>query len=331
MTVSLAHASRRRLFATMTSPSSSQPRDSQTIALPDGRTLGFAEFGAPAGYPVVYFHGFPASRLEAIGVDLIARRRNLRILALDRPGFGLSSPQPRRRLTDWPKDVSAFTHHVGLSRFAVIGGSGGGPYAIACAAELPQGMVSRVGVMAGAPPWAAGTKYMSYSRRAFGFMVNWLPGFTRILLSGVVGTAKWIASTNYVKKVLDNFIEKTIKEKPDVEREEMTIEQRRERLMRVLFDGFAQGSWATVQEAQLLSGDWGIKLEDIDYSPIVVWHGAGDKNAPIEMVQWMVSRMPTAELRIFEDKSHYAMADNIEQILSELVTEKDIADWKESS
>jgi pimeloyl-ACP methyl ester carboxylesterase len=321
----------RRLIATMSSSAAAQPRDSQTLVLPDGRTLGFAEYGSSAGYPIVYFHGFPASRLEGMSVDLIARRRNLRILALDRPGFGLSSPQPGRRLTDWPNDVSVFAQQIGLSKFAVVGTSGGGPYAIACAAGLPAAMMSRVGVLAGGPPWAAGTKYMSLARRAFGFAVNWLPGLTRVLLDGLVRLARWISKTKYARKVLDDSIEKTIRDKPEVEREDMPTSQRRERLFRYFFDGFAQGSRATVQEARLLSGDWVIPLEKIDYSPLVVWHGAGDKNAPIEMVQWMVRRMPTAELRVFDDKSHYAMVNNLDQVLGELVTEEDMAAWKKAS
>lgn len=64
----------------------------QTFKLPDGRVLGFAEYGSPDGKALLYFHGYPSSRLEGKPVDDMARRRGLRFIAIDRPGFGLSSP-----------------------------------------------------------------------------------------------------------------------------------------------------------------------------------------------------------------------------------------------
>ncbi len=98
-------------------------RDSQTFVLPDRRVLGYAEFGRPDGYPLLFFHGFPMSRLEGYGFDKVARRQNLRVVALDRPGFGLSTFQPGRRITDWPADVQSFAEHMQLTRFAILGGS----------------------------------------------------------------------------------------------------------------------------------------------------------------------------------------------------------------
>ncbi|OQE37547.1 hypothetical protein PENNAL_c0794G03227, partial [Penicillium nalgiovense] len=75
--------------------------------------------------------------------------RRIRVIAPERPGFGLSTVQPNRRIMDWPADVQALAHYLSLSRFAVMGGSGGGPYALACARMLPQDMMSAVGIFAG--------------------------------------------------------------------------------------------------------------------------------------------------------------------------------------
>ncbi|KGQ12395.1 hypothetical protein BBAD15_g1859 [Beauveria bassiana D1-5] len=103
------------------------PAHSQTITLPDGRTLGFEK-------TLLYFHGYPSSRIEAKLLDQLALAHSIRILALDRPGYGLSTPQrPRRSLLDWPRDVEAFAASQHLDRFAVLGLSGGGPFA----ASLP--------------------------------------------------------------------------------------------------------------------------------------------------------------------------------------------------
>jgi pimeloyl-ACP methyl ester carboxylesterase len=72
----------------------------QTVSLPDGRTIGLAEYGAPGGRPVLFFHGSPDSRLSAAILAGAADRNGVRLIALDRPGMGLSDPEPRRRLVD---------------------------------------------------------------------------------------------------------------------------------------------------------------------------------------------------------------------------------------
>ena len=104
-------------------------RTQQTFQLPDGRILGYAEYGAPQGKPLFYFHGWPSSRIEFAGLNggAIASELNVRVIAMDRPGFGLSGYQPHHRFTDWPQDVSRLADHLGLDRFALMGYSASGP------------------------------------------------------------------------------------------------------------------------------------------------------------------------------------------------------------
>ncbi len=84
----------------------------------------------PTGFPLFAFHGFPGSRMEARGLEDIGRRHNLRFICPDRPGYGLSTFQPNRRLLNWPADVRYLARqHLDLKRYAVLGGSGGGPHA----------------------------------------------------------------------------------------------------------------------------------------------------------------------------------------------------------
>uniref|UniRef100_A0A8H7NIA3 AB hydrolase-1 domain-containing protein n=1 Tax=Bionectria ochroleuca TaxID=29856 RepID=A0A8H7NIA3_BIOOC len=105
-----------------------------------------AAYGSREGKPLLLFHGYPSSRLEASGVDELARRRGIRVISLDRPGNGLSTMQPNRTIMDWTVDIRAFAEGMKLDRFAIIGGSGGGPYALACAHALPREMVAGVGL-----------------------------------------------------------------------------------------------------------------------------------------------------------------------------------------
>jgi pimeloyl-ACP methyl ester carboxylesterase len=114
----------------------------RTVRLPDGRRLGYAEWGDPGGRPLLYFHGWPGSRVEGRLGDEAARAKGIRLIALDRPGMGLSDYQPRRRLVDWPDDVLEVAAALGLDRFAVLGISGGGPYAAACAWKLSEQLTS---------------------------------------------------------------------------------------------------------------------------------------------------------------------------------------------
>ena len=109
------------------------------ITLPDGRRLAYAEFGKPDGYPVLYFHGSPASRLEPMLIgDEAFNRFGLRVIAPDRPGMGQSDFQPKRGFSDWPADVTALADVLGLDRFSILGNSGGGGYAAVCTAKIPE-------------------------------------------------------------------------------------------------------------------------------------------------------------------------------------------------
>jgi len=119
-------------------------RTNRTHELEDGRTLGYAEYGAPDGRPVFVFHGFPGSRLtwSAFDPQDCAGELGLRVIAPERPGYGLSEFQRGRELLDWPEDVLALADPLGLERFAVLGLSGGGPYAAACAFKIPARLVA---------------------------------------------------------------------------------------------------------------------------------------------------------------------------------------------
>ena len=102
----------------------------ETLRLNDGRILGIAEYGHPGGFPVLAFHGIPGSRRTFAFADTVARRLQIRLIAPERPGIGLSSPLAQREILDWPGDVAELVETLGLSSFGVIGLSGGGAGAL---------------------------------------------------------------------------------------------------------------------------------------------------------------------------------------------------------
>lgn len=115
---------------------------SSKLTLPDGRTIGYAQYGDPTGKPVICLHGILGSRLENALFDVNAKELGARIIGIERPGMGWSSPDPRplreRKVLDHAKDVEFLAEHLQLKEYGIIGTSGGGPYALGCAHALPS-------------------------------------------------------------------------------------------------------------------------------------------------------------------------------------------------
>src|SRR5262245_28219117 len=111
--------------------------NSGTIRTRDGRTVGYADYGTPGQTAVVWCHGGPGSRFEPSFVAEDARRAGLRLIGIDRPGYGLSTPQPGRTIGGWVPDAMAVADHLGVDQFVTFGVSTGGAYALALAAASP--------------------------------------------------------------------------------------------------------------------------------------------------------------------------------------------------
>ena len=113
--------------------------------------MGYAQYGSGDGFPVVNAHGGLACRLDVAAADLVAVEAGIRLISPDRPGVGLSDPQPGRTVGDWARDVTELLDQIGVDRFAVMGWSMGGQYAAALGHALPQ-RATRVAIIAGALP-----------------------------------------------------------------------------------------------------------------------------------------------------------------------------------
>lgn len=298
-------------------------RYNQTITLPDGRKLGYAEAGSPTGYPLFLFHGFPGSRLEVRGLEDIGRRHNIRVIATDRPGYGLSTYHPTFLMADWPEDVENLARQLELKRFAVLGESGGGPYALACAHALPSETVSSVGLLCSAAPWEAGTKDVLLSARIGSWAATNCPSLATGVINFVVGLARRFASTATGKRLMDAVVSKAIqtagKEIPEEETTpRQAVAERRERALRIFLEPFAQGAKGFVREAFLLTHPYGFCLEDIKQK-VHIWHGTKDANSPIRMVRWMAERLPHCEMRELEGETHFTIIKYLEEVVTTLV------------
>ncbi|EWY90132.1 hypothetical protein FOYG_07747 [Fusarium oxysporum NRRL 32931] len=293
----------------------------QTFHLSDGRTLGFAEFGKQDGKPVFYFHGYPSSRLEAQPIHEIAQRCGVRLIAIDRPGFGLSTFKPGYQILDWPTDVMEFAQAHQIPKFSVLGLSGGGPFALACAYALSKRAVTSVGLFATAPHWAAGTKHVEYYRRVFKVWAEYSPSTLRAALYMLYLSLRWIVLSGPVSRRLSKWLEaQHKKEEAESEAPKPKSLSLEELVEMVLDEPFRQGADGAVHEMNLLtSKNWGFDLEKVQYDNIQIWHGKKDVNAPIQMIRYMAERIRGCELHEFEDETHYTMYKHFEPALRELV------------
>ena len=127
-----------------------------TLVMPDGRSVGFATYGSDVGTPVVWCHGGPGSRLEPAGFEPFVDQLGLRVIGIDRPGYGLSSPHPDRSIADWVPDGLAVADALGVQQFLAVGVSTGGAYLV-----CPRGDCARASARGGGvlrderhAPWA---------------------------------------------------------------------------------------------------------------------------------------------------------------------------------
>ncbi|KAH7193796.1 Alpha/Beta hydrolase protein [Fusarium flagelliforme] len=300
----------------------------QAHTLSDGRQLGFAEYGKSNGHPIFYFHGFPSSRLEAQPIDEIAQRVGVRLIALDRPGFGLSTPNPDYRIVDWPSDVMELAEAKGIDRFSVCGLSGGGPFALACAYALPKSKLASVGLFASAPHWEAGIQHVDLSRRLLRFFAVNYPNLLGGGLNALYRSIRWLILTRPAIKRIGKWLDAEDSKHPPTEESKKPHAERIQDLVNIFLDEtFRQGAGGAVHEVRLLSSlDWGFKLEDVTFGKVLMWHGVEDTNATIEMIRYMEEKVPGSELMEFEGETHYTMWKHVEAALKRLVDEGGLED-----
>mgnify|MGYP001819045257 CR=1 FL=1 len=154
----------------------------QTLTLEDGRALGFAECGDPRGTPVFYFHASGSSRLERPADESILAELGVWFITTDRPGHGLSDPQPERELLAWPDDVSQLADHLSVERCYVMGWSAGGAPALACATRLLERVLAAAIVSGVSPPECPGQyRGLPFANRLWKFGARRMPALCRLM------------------------------------------------------------------------------------------------------------------------------------------------------
>ena len=277
----------------------------RTVTLPDGRILGYAEWGDPGGRPVLYFHGTPASRLDPVCFPDAPEQAGVRLISLDRPGMGLSSFQRRRTIAAWPDDVAALADTLGLERFGVVGWSGGGPYVLACAAALADrltGAVSVAGVGRFDSPGSL--EGMNPSERKLTRLCQTAPPLARVALGILFRVSR--AKPDQAFKGFYNEVSESDQRVLDA----LPVQAKR---MGWFVEAGRHGAKGAVQDYRAL-GDWGFALERAEM-PVTLWQGDADQLVPMRHAEELAAAAPGATLRRCPGEGHLVMVSHATEIL----------------
>ena len=274
--------------------------------LPDGRELAWLESGDAEGPAVFVFHGTPGSRLQ-VSFDMVAiAAAGVRSIAVDRPGYGHSSFQQSRRLEDWASDISRLADHLGLETFSVVGISGGGPHALACARFLPD-RVRGAGIVSGVGPLAergSEAEMMFFNR-----LVTRLARRSRHLVYPLFALSTWL-----FRRWPERSIRATLGQIPRSDADVMS----RPEVLSAYIDSYRRTpsttARAAAQDFALFASQWGFRLEDVTI-PVDVWHGDDDRNVPMSHGRLQAERMPQARLHVCPGEGHLLALDRLDEIL----------------
>ena len=291
----------------------SEPRFEGTVQLRDGRSLGFAEYGTPDGAPIFWFPGTPGGRRQIPPrAREAAKQRGVRLIAIERPGLGASTPHLYESLLGWADDVEEIADGFGLDRFGLVGLSGGAAYVLACAYRLDERVVGGA-ILGGvapargedAPPGGA----VGLAARG-GFLLHAFREPFAHALWATVYTLRPLASP-----VFDLFVSKMM---PEGDQEVMQRPEMKQMFLDDMLRASRPQLHALVYDAVLFTRPWGFSVRDIRV-PIRLWHGDADSFVPLEHAEHMAALIPDTELRVRPREGHMGNLDAAEEVLDTLL------------
>lgn len=270
-----------------------------TLQLADGRLLGYARYGCEGGRPVLYFHGMLGSRFECALLHRAGHDLQLCIYALERPGYGLSTPQSDRRMKLWADDVEAFADALGLSRFALVGVSGGGPYVLACASLLQERLIGAA-VSGGLGPLSVDAVRDEMSGMVrLGLKIT---GGNGTMLSKIYGPPLARLARLSPRLALRTFALPLSDEDKKVLRSQIVEEI----FSRNLREAFRQGIDGALRDMELYRMDWLFSVEDIKV-PVHLWHGTADRIVPPAHSEGLAAAISAAQLHLVPNEGHFSL------------------------
>jgi pimeloyl-ACP methyl ester carboxylesterase len=283
-----------------------------TVLASDGRRLSVDISGDPDGTPVFLFHGTPGSRVGPRPRGQVLHRLGVRLITFDRPGYGGSDRLRGRRVADVAADVAAIADAYDLGSFAVIGRSGGGPHALACAALLP-GRVSRAAVLVSlAPPGADGLDWFD------GMGESNVVHFTAAGAGLGPLAARLMASANAVRADPASLIDGLLADLTDDDRHVVRDPGMRSLLIRSYEEALRTSAYGWIDDARAFCLPWGFDPAAVTV-PVLLWHGERDMFSPVAHARWLGARIPDATLVVKSNAAHFGALKVLPDVLARLV------------
>lgn len=266
----------------------------------NGTRVAWNEYGDPAGRPLFYHHGWPSSRLQARLLHHLARERGFRVLALDRPGMGQSTWLPGCSLFLWASVLEAFADAHGIERFYQLGVSGGGPYALACAARMPERLIASTVLCGAVPIWNNGSEGLHPVYRIMIPLTklpkSWFSPFLRFAARHSSGSPER-PPVSWVLRMLPEPDRRIMVENPEIQKV----------FAESFIEGVRQGARCVMDNGEIYLHDWEISFKDLRH-PIHYWHGGRDQHISAAMVERFVSRVAGASLTVDAEEGHFSLA-----------------------
>jgi pimeloyl-ACP methyl ester carboxylesterase len=274
-----------------------------TIRLADGRVIAYGVYGNPRGVPVYHFHGTPGSRLEAALVCEKLQREDACFIGIDRPGYGHSSMKRNGQIADFPSDVAAVADHLGHRRFIAAGYSGGGPFAVACAARIPERLAA-VGILSGVGPCDIGSEGMHESNRKKFNLAQRLPWVVKLMIRA------GFAGMRGRPQRLRPQLQKVWAQMPAPDQQALQDPVFVDWMIKETLDAIELTTAGFAHEEVLMAFPWRIDLRAIRCENVFLWHGCEDRNVPVAMGRAVAEQIPGCRAEFLEGEGHLSLIYN---------------------
>ncbi|MFC5730475.1 alpha/beta fold hydrolase [Nocardioides vastitatis] len=284
-----------------------------SVAVRDGRRLSFAEYGAHRGPAIVWMHGTPGARRQIpLDARLYAEEVGIRLIGVDRPGIGSSTPYLYPHVRDWTEDLALLVDALAIDTLRVIGLSGGGPYALAAGAAMPD-RVHGIGVLGGVAP-TRGADAVDGGLLRLAVHTAPLLAAARVpfgvALTGAIRAVKPLAGP-----ALDLYAAV----QPPGDRNLLSRPEFKAMFLDDLLNGSRFQTSAPLADLILFTREWGFQLEDVRV-PVRWWHGDDDHIVPFRHGQHCVDRLPDATMTTIDGESHLGGLGIAQKVLDELMS-----------
>jgi pimeloyl-ACP methyl ester carboxylesterase len=286
-----------------------------TLRTNDGRQLCYAQWGDPSGFPIFSLHGTPGCRLNRYPDEAALTGIGARLITYDRPGYGRSDRQPGRVVVDCVTDVAAIADALGVERFAVTGGSGGGPHSLAVAARLPDRVTIARCVVGVAPADAAGLDWTAgmdaENVKEFGWA---LAGESTLYEELSRASTEMVANVRAdASKVLGDEWQLSEADRA-VLQNPIVMQVMREAVPECVVNG----PWGWVDDDLAFTKNWGFDLHEISV-PVEVHYGTQDVLVPAAHGVWLAANVPGAKVVVNDDQGHMDTPEHALELLRTLV------------